>query len=147
MKKALLIFIFFLCFITVLQAEVKVYPNPWIPEADISYESQGDTKKHGSLDADGWIKFSGMQQNTGELTIYDVTGNLVRKIYWDAEAEKASFPRTVNSQEYKDVENGIKIIHWDGKDNYYKYVESGVYIWILTENVGKKYNGKVVVVR
>ena len=147
MKRLFFICACFLCFFSIGAADIKVYPNPWIPEADVSYEQQGDTRKHGGLSADGWIKFSGMQQNTGELRIYDVVGNLVRKIYWDADAEAQNFPTLYNSQEYKDVQSGIKIIHWDGKNNYYNYVESGVYIWILTETGGKKYNGKIVIVR
>ena len=39
------------------------------------------------------------------------------------------------------------IVHWDGKNNDYEYVESGVYIWIIRENDGSKYDGKIVVIR
>ena len=39
------------------------------------------------------------------------------------------------------------IVHWDGRNNDYEYVESGVYIWIIQEDDGSKYDGKVVVVR
>ena len=41
----------------------------------------------------------------------------------------------------------LHIVHWDGKNSDYEYVESGVYIWIIREDDGSKYDGKVVVVR
>ncbi|MFA6613889.1 MAG: hypothetical protein WCS83_03810, partial [Endomicrobiia bacterium] len=75
MKKAFLIYIFFICCVSVANADIKVYPNPWIPESGVSQSSTGDTKKHGSLYADGWIKFKGVQTETGTLKIYDVVGN------------------------------------------------------------------------
>ena len=55
--------------------------------------------------------------------------------------------------ELKDDDNytGTKkidhIVHWDGKNNDYEYVESGVYIWIIEEDNGGKHDGKIVVIR
>jgi len=138
MKKIFFVCIFFICCVTALKADVKVYPNPWIPESGVSQSSTGDTKKHGSLYADGWIKFKGVQTETGTLTIYDVVGNLIKTINWKV-PENIPLPSTT-------TETG-DIVHWDGRNNNYEYVESGVYIWIIKEDNGKKYNGKVVVIR
>ena len=166
------------------QNKIIVYPNPWIPESGISGlkddEVKKNTLKHGHLSAEGWIKFAGMQKNTGTLRIYDVTGNLVRNFRWNTDDEEGNFPvaeyefssithvsttvvneiegstTTTNTmyinyweaQEYHDkVTNGYKIIHWDGKDNNYEYVKSGVYIWILTEDGGRSHHGKIAIVR
>ena len=45
------------------------------------------------------------------------------------------------------VDRKKRIVHWDGKNNNNEYVESGVYIWIIEEEDGSKYDGKVVVIR
>lgn len=146
--------------------KIIVYPNPWIPESEVSTrEDHKNTIKHGHLSAEGWIKFAGMKKDTGNLRIYDITANLVRNFRWDAIHEKDNFPVSkyefstlgnnistyYMTQEYYDTikDNGpqYKIIHWDGKDNNYEYVKSGVYIWILTEDGGNSHHGKLVVVR
>ena len=125
-----------------------------------------NTTKHGHLDTEGWIKFAGMQKETGSLRIYDVTGNLVRNFRWNTTNEKSNFPVErfeysirkddgiidyYESQEYSDIKdenpNRYKIIHWDGKDNNFEYVKSGVYIWILSEDGGLTHHGKIAVVR
>lgn len=130
---------------SVLQADVKVFPNPWIPESGQSLASTGDTKKHGSLDTDGWIKFEFTDFDTvpvtsGELVIYDVLGNLIKRKRWSV-PEYVPLPNT-NTTEKTD-----RTIHWDGKDNGYNFVPSGVYIWIIYVDGGKKYKGKIVVIR
>ncbi|MDD5020666.1 MAG: hypothetical protein PHR82_00840 [Endomicrobiaceae bacterium] len=145
MKKIILILILMSAVTTVLQAEVKVFPNPWIPESGQSLASTGDTKKHGSLDADGWIKFEFIDYATepvssGELVIYDVLGNLIRRKAWTL-PEYVPLPNT-NTTEDRD-----HTIHWDGKDNGYNFVPSGVYIWIIYVDGGKKYKGKLVIIR
>ena len=149
--------------------KIIVYPNPWIPESGISAvpddPKRKNTLKHGSLAADGWIKFAGMQKETGTLKIYDITGNLVKNFRWNASTEKENFPvahyefskknNTIldyyESQEYSDTQNtrppNYNIIHWDGKDNNFEYVKSGVYIWILSEDGGLTHHGKIAVVR
>lgn len=151
--------------------KIIVYPNPWIPESGISGVEDDavkkNTLKHGHLSAEGWIKFAGMQQKTGTLRIYDITGNLVRNFHWNTDDERDFFPvaeyefssvtpisgssTTINyyeTQEHYDKEtNGYRIIHWDGKDNNYEYVKSGVYIWILTEDGGNSHHGKIAIVR
>lgn len=150
---------------TIPNNKIIVYPNPWIPEAGISTTedtNRKNTLKHGHLTAEGWIKFAGMQKDTGSLKIYDITGNLVRNFHWNAQSEQNNFPVSrfemstskgnlidyYETQEYADVNtNKYKIIHWDGKDNNYEYVKSGVYIWILTEDGGNSHHGKLVVVR
>lgn len=130
------------CAVCILSAaaDIKVYPNPWIPESGKSLGSDNDKMKHGGLTADGWIKFKGVETESGDLRIYDVAGNLVKSKKWSLTEENA-VPLPQTNKETKDI------VHWDGKDNYYKYVESGVYIWILREDGGKKYSGKVVVIR
>ena len=52
------------------------------------------------------------------------------------------------NQECIDKEiNHYNIIHWDGRDNNFEYVKSGVYIWILSEDGGHTHHGKIAVVR
>lgn len=147
--------------------KIIVYPNPWIPESGIStleITGRKNTLKHGHLSAEGWIKFAGMQKETGSLKIYDITGNLVRNFRWNVTDERKYFPLSqfeasvipelsgkidyYESQEHYDINtNKYNIIHWDGKDNNFEYVKSGVYIWILTEDGGRSHNGKLVVIR
>ena len=147
--------------------KIIVYPNPWIPESGISATediNRKNTVKHGHLSAEGWIKFAGMQKDTGNLRIYDITGNLVRNFRWNAKEEVNNFPVSefefsyrhnststityYETQEYSDIHtNNYKIIHWDGKDNNFEYVKSGVYIWILSEDGGRSHHGKLAVVR
>ncbi len=122
---------------------IKVYPNPWIPESGKSLGNNNDKMKHGSYTADGWIKFKGVTSSYGNLKIYDITGKLIKNKNWTIDEEKRlPVPQTSDEQKYRD-----SIVHWDGKDNDYNYVESGVYIWILKEAGGKKHDGKIVVVR
>lgn len=145
MKKISLILILVFAVTAILKADVKVFPNPWIPESGQSLTSTGDTKKHGSLDTDGWIKFEFVDFDTvpvtsGELVIYDVLGNLIKRRRW-ALPEYVPLPNT-NTTEKTD-----RTIHWDGKDNGYNFVPSGVYIWIIYVDGGKKHKGKIVVIR
>lgn len=143
--------------------KIIVYPNPWIPESGIAtVEGKDNTLKHGHLSSEGWIKFAGVTKNTGTIRIYDVTGNLVRNFHWNVTDEKANFPvpeylyshrssgqiTYEQNQEWIDKEvNHYNIIHWDGKDNNFEYVKSGVYIWILSEDGGLTHHGKIAVVR
>lgn len=177
MKKFIFVVFIFLLFTTIFvvrgycspkpipEGKIIVYPNPWIPESGVSTTddtNKKNTMKHGHLSSDGWIKFAGMQSNTGTIRIYDVTGALIKNFNWNATEEYDNFPvakytfSTKNSgtisydtnQEWIDkFDNKYKIIHWDGKDNNYEYVKSGVYIWILTEDGGKSHHGKLVVIR
>ena len=146
MKKIISILILILTITAVLQADIKVFPNPWIPESGQSLASTGDTKKHGSLDADGWIKFEFTDDTeavsglTGELVIYDVLGNLIKRRKW-------TLPEYVPLPNTNTTEDTDHTIHWDGKDNRYNFVPSGVYIWIIYIDGGKKYHGKLVIVR
>lgn len=151
---------------TIPDNKIIVYPNPWIPESGVSTTEDTNRKntiKHGHLSAEGWIKFAGMQKDTGTLKIYDITGNLIKNFRWNADQEKSNFPISqyefskvpgdgtidyYETQEYSDIyTNNYKIIHWDGKDNNFEYVKSGVYIWILTEDGGRSHHGKLVVIR
>ncbi len=77
---------------------------------------------------------------SGELVIYDVLGNLVRRKAW-ALPEIIPLPNT-NTTEDRD-----HTIHWVGKDNGYNFVSSGVYIWIIYIDGGKKHKGKIVIIR
>jgi flagellar hook assembly protein FlgD len=94
---------------------VKVYPNPWIP-ADMS-------GTQGSYSYDGQIKFDGLPVSGGTIMIYNVSGELVRKINW----------------------NSATLARWDGKNEKGEYVASGIYIWVLT--AGGRETGKISVVR
>lgn len=145
MRKIIAVLILLAAVFSIAQAGVKVFPNPWIPESGQSLSpSGGDTIKHGSLNADGWIKFEFNDPaeivSSGELVIYDVMGNLIRKRKWIL-PEHVPLPNT------NTTENENRTIHWDGKDERYNYVPSGVYIWIIYIDGGKKYTGKVVIVR
>jgi len=155
---SLLILIFLFAPIYAKTRKLVVYPNPWIPESGKSLETEiGDKMKHGAYTADGWIKFKGVNKKNnngchGDLRIYDITGHLVRSKNW-THAEEVSIPLPQTCDELKPDENDPTtrkvdhIVHWDGKNNDGEYVESGVYIWIIREDDGSKYDGKVVVVR
>lgn len=149
-KKVCLILLFVMFLSAPVYAEKNkliVYPNPWIPESGKSLSTErGDKMKHGAYTVDGWIKFKGVNSKNdpdchGDLRIYDITGHLVRSKDWTI-AEEKSLPLPQTNQEDRD-----HAVHWDGKNNDCEYVESGVYIWIIRENDGSKYDGKVVVVR
>lgn len=145
MKKIIASSILLVAAVSVSLAGVKVFPNPWIPESGQSLSSSGgDTVKHGSLNADGWIKFEFNDPaeivSSGELVIYDVMGNLIKRKKW-------ILPEVVPLPNTNTTENRNRTIHWDGKNESYNYAPSGVYIWIIYIDGGKKYTGKVVVVR
>lgn len=170
-KKIFLLFILMLfCVPLYARAKLKVYPNPWIPESGKSYNAsvgaRGDEMKHGAYTADGWIKFEGVAERLdgdpppgygGTLRIYDITGHLIRKRRWTIQEEKdIPLPKTSVEWEKRDSGSWPKpedytrsqhTVHWDGKNNNYEYVESGVYIWIIEEDDGSKHDGKVVVIR
>jgi len=161
MKKFSLVILFLTLLLTVpvyaKGNKLTVYPNPWIPESGKSLETErGDQMKHGAYTADGWIKFKGVNKKNdngchGDLRIYDITGHLVRMKNWThAEEVAIPLPQTCDELKEDSVLGGRKvdhIVHWDGKNNDCEYVESGVYIWIIRESDGSKYDGKVVVVR
>ena len=162
-KKTGIFFILILfCVPLYARAKLKVYPNPWIPESGKSLNTNaGDEMKHGAYTADGWIKFEGVFESGrdddetssygGTLAIYDITGHLVRFKHWTIE-EECRIPLPQPCKERYIGEDGKwhrhnKIVHWDGKNNNYEYVESGVYIWIIEEDDGSKHDGKIVVIR
>ena len=144
----LLVIIFLLAPVYAKSNKLTVYPNPWIPESGKSLSTdRGDQMKHGAYTADGWVKFKGVNAGDrtdcrGDLRIYDITGRLVKYKEWII-SEEMNIPLP---QSHKEGDR-LHIVHWDGKNNDYEYVESGVYIWIIREDDGSKYDGKVVVVR
>ena len=95
--------------------DVKVYPVPWIPE-----DGKPAT---GSLEEG--IKFTNLPAE-GEIYIYSVLGELVRKI------------------EFNDADNGQKV--WDGKNQNGQDVASGVYLWVVKTKQDKK-TGKLIIIR
>ena len=162
----LLLILMLFCVPIYAKAKLKVYPNPWIPESGKSLNTNaGDEMKHGSYTADGWIKFEGVAEGIpdeqimrhgGTLRVYDITGHLIRSKRWTVEEEsKIPLPETSHELTYEgsgwpqpgDFKRELHIVHWDGKNNNYEYVESGVYIWIIEEDNGHKHDGKVVVLR
>ncbi len=162
MKKIFLILLFSTFLLSPVYAKsnkLKVYPNPWIPESGKSLDTvKGDELKHGAYTVDGWIKFKGVAKNItdfsgygGTLRIYDITGHLVKSKRWTHDEEVSlALPQTCDELKEDEEYGGRKIdhiVHWDGRNNANEYVESGVYIWIITEDNGSKYDGKVVVVR
>ena len=169
-KIFLFLILMLLCVPLYARAKLKVYPNPWIPESGKSLNTNaGDEMKHGAYTADGWIKFYGIydpEQHKdepvppptygGTLRVYDITGHLIRSKRWTVEEEsKIPLPETSLELTPKgsgwpqpgDFKRELHIVHWDGKNNNYEYVESGVYIWIIEEDDGSKHDGKVVVIR
>ncbi|MFH1540484.1 MAG: Ig-like domain-containing protein [Elusimicrobiota bacterium] len=95
--------------------DVKVYPIPWIPE---------DNRPHtGTLE--GGITFTGLPSE-GEISIYTITGDLVRKLSFDLN------------------DNANK--KWDGKNQDGQDVASGVYLWFVKTDKNKK-TGKLMVIR
>ncbi|MDR1941756.1 MAG: hypothetical protein LBQ47_05460 [Endomicrobium sp.] len=114
LKKLILSFVFAAA--AALQAyAVKVYPNPWIP-ADMS-------GTQGSYSENGQIKFDGVPVSGGTIIIYNVSGELVRKLNW----------------------NSMTLVRWDGKNERGEYVASGTYIWVMT--AGGRETGKIAVIR
>lgn len=103
-------------------AEIKVYPNPWVPE-----DARGN---RGDLTASGAIKFQGLPTQDGEIRIYTVTGSMVKLIDFTA-VQAAATPVAVT---------------WDGKNSDGEYVASGVYLWVVKSG-GTTKTGKVVVIR
>lgn len=115
-NKSLIFSTFFLLFCTALLcADVTVAPVPWIPESGKA--------KTGNLN-DG-ITFRNVPPQ-GEIYIYTVSGNLVRKI-------------EVNNSSAVDAK-------WDGRSNSASYVASGVYLWVVKSSE-KTQTGKLIVVR
>jgi flagellar hook assembly protein FlgD len=111
-KKWLALFLLLLCFFSFANA-TKVYPNPWIPESKDG--SQGTLA--------GGITFDGLPNDGGEIDIYSIFGEVVRKLRWN-------YGSTLN---------------WDGKNDQGEYVASGVYIWTIKGSISK--NTKIVVIR
>ena len=159
-KKIVAFFVIALfCMPVYAKSKIKVYPNPWIPDSNKSLDTgAGDQMKNGAYTADGWVKFYGVARNIedssnygGTLRIYDITGHLVRLKKWTVAGEAlVPLPQTCDELKTDEDYGGIKrdhIVHWDGKNNDYEYVESGVYIWIIQEDDGQKHDGKLVVVR
>ncbi|MCX5781686.1 MAG: T9SS type A sorting domain-containing protein [Elusimicrobia bacterium] len=105
----------FLVFTSLLLADVSVAPVPWIPESGKA--------KTGTL-AEG-VTFRGVP-SSGEISIYTISGNLVRKIECNNDV-------TVNTK-------------WDGKNDSGQYVSSGVYLWVVKSSE-KTQTGKLIVVR
>ena len=94
-------------------AEIIVAPNPWIPESQ--------KVATGNL-TDG-ISFHNLPES-GEILIYTVTGELVKRI------------------EFSNNSSGTA--RWLGKNDEDEYVSSGVYLWILKDQ-GK--TGKLIIIR
>lgn len=105
----------FTAVLTVFADEIKVYPVPWVPDG-------ANTQKTGTLS--GGIIFNNLPMN-GEIFIYNVTGNLVRKI------------------EFKNKSS----VQWFGKNDNDEDLASGVYIWMVKPAEGSKIKGKLIIIR
>ncbi|MDR0723586.1 MAG: T9SS type A sorting domain-containing protein [Endomicrobium sp.] len=113
MIKKMTLSIFFVFIFFSFASAAKVYPNPWIPESKNG--SQGTLA--------GGITFAELPTDGGEIDIYSVSGEIVRKLRWD-------YGSTVN---------------WDGKNDLDEYVASGVYMWVIKGSSSK--NTKIVIIR
>jgi flagellar hook assembly protein FlgD len=107
-------------FVSTATAEIKVYPNPWVPE-----DARGN---RGDLTATGAIKFKGLPTLDGEIRLYTVTGSMVKRI------------------EFTAAESTADTVTWNGKNDDGEYVASGVYLWVVKSG-GTTKTGKVVVIR
>ncbi|MBN1622159.1 MAG: hypothetical protein JW871_06170 [Endomicrobiales bacterium] len=96
---------------------VQIAPVPWIPE---------DTKSDTGNLLNDTITFKNLPMD-GEIFIYSVLGNLVKKI------EFANFSDPQGKK-------------WDGKNEDGEYVSSGVYLWLVKSPAGVK-TGKLIVIR
>jgi flagellar hook assembly protein FlgD len=113
MKNKVCVFLFMLFGFTSISFAQRAYPNPWIPD--------NSDDKHGTLA--GGINFDDLPSNSGKINVYNIAGELVRKLTW----------------------NSTTIVNWDGKNDKDEYVASGVYIWILNNDRNKI--RKIVVIR
>ena len=95
--------------------DVKCFPVPWVPA--------GNKASTGNKD-DG-ITFMGLPEQ-GEISIYTITGMLVRKIAFESNIEG--------------------VVQWDGTNEAEETTASGVYLWIVKSPDGKK-TGKLMIVR
>jgi flagellar hook assembly protein FlgD len=113
MIKKIFFSIFFVFMFFPFASATKVYPNPWIPESK--------TGSQGTLA--GGITFAELPIEGGEIDIYNVSGEIVRKLRWDYGS----------------------ILNWDGKNDQGEYVASGVYMWVIKGSSFK--NTKIVIIR
>ncbi|MDR2066909.1 MAG: T9SS type A sorting domain-containing protein [Endomicrobium sp.] len=113
MIKKVVCFVFVVCVCFSFASAAKVYPNPWIPESKNG--SQG-TLTEG-------ITFAELPKDGGEIYIYNVSGEIVRKLRWES----------------------VSTLNWDGKNDHGEYVASGVYVWTIKGSSTK--NTKIVVIR
>jgi hypothetical protein len=117
LKNFLLILLIFSITIPVVSAaEIIAAPNPWLALRDAST---------------GGIGFFNLPAS-GELRVYTVTGDLVRKISFSS---TSLIPWA-----------GINGVMWDGKNDNGEEAASGVYVWLLkSESLNK--SGKVIIIR
>lgn len=97
---------------------VTVFPNPWYSD------------KHRAEN----IRIANLPVEGPEIIIYvyNIAGELVRTLREGEEIEK---------------EIGSKVARWDCKNEYSRDVASGIYIYLITSNPGKKAQGKIAVIR
>ena len=122
-KKVIILFTFHFSLFTLFAVSsyaARVFPNPWIPDSKAT--NSAGRSVHGTY-AEG-IKFDGLSNSGGSIFIYSATGELVRKVIWNA---------------------GNTMTSWDGKNDRSEYVASGVYVWVIKD--GGTQSGKIVVVR
>ncbi|MCL1971565.1 MAG: hypothetical protein FWG57_01075 [Endomicrobia bacterium] len=120
MIKRLIIFSIFYFLPVTCSYAARAFPNPWIPDSKAT--TAGNRSVHGTY-AEG-IKFDGLSNSGGTIFIHNTTGELVRKVTWNA---------------------GNTATSWDGKNERSEYVASGVYIWVIQDGGTK--SGKIVVIR
>jgi len=98
-------------------SSLRVYPNPWIP-------SDGNADTGNELGEQSGITFDKLTLGT-EISIYTITGELVRHAKVDAAPSKWS---------------------WDGKNDLGNNVFSGVYLYVVKSKNETK-TGKITIVR
>lgn len=124
MRKAFVVLAFFLILLPFRGAfaDVSVFPNPWMPGIQSGHE-------YG-------ITFSNIGSNVKKIFIYDINGNLIKRI-----------DNVQGSKRYNSADQ-LYYIEWDGRSDNGVALASGVYIYIVYDQSDRALNvGKFAVIR
>jgi hypothetical protein len=113
-------------------SKIIAAPNPWVPNG-------GKASSGGGTTPSGGITFINLP-NSGELSIFTISGNLVSKQQFASGGGGAS-----NWQWTQTTSSGLGF-KWNGKNDDNVDVASGVYLWVVSSPEATK-NGKLIIVR